>query len=196
MKKIMTAALLLGLVFSQTSCAKGEKERKAGQEKPARTLVAYFSATGNTKAVAERIASAVGADTWEIAPKEAYTAADLDWTDDSSRSSRENADTGARPELKAKMAAIDGYDVLYVGYPVWWGVAPRIILTFLESHNLDGKTVIPFCTSASSPLGESDVLLHKHAPKAGWKAGKRFSEHPSKGEVEEWARSAQPKGGQ
>jgi len=189
----MTAVMSLGLVFSQTSCAKGGKESANEQEKSAKTLVVYFSATGNTKAVAERIATETGADTWQIEPKDTYTAADLDWTDDNSRSSKENANPRARPELKQKMTTIADYNVLYVGYPVWWGVAPRIILTFLENHNLEGKTIIPFCTSTSSPLGESDTLLHKHAPKANWKAGKRFRERPTEGEVEEWVRSVQPK---
>jgi len=192
MENFMTLMMSLGLVFAQTSCAKSGSEQKKESEGENKTLVVYFSATGNTEAVARRIAAEVGADTWRIEPKEPYTAAGLDWTDPQSRCSKENDDPAARPELKENMASIAAYDVVYVGYPVWWGVAPRIVLTFLESHDLSGKTVIPFCTSTSSPLGDSDTLLHEFAPKSTWVAGKRFTERPGKGEVEKWARGVQP----
>ena len=124
-------------------------------------LVAVFSASGVTKRVGEEIAKIAGADFYEIVPKEIYTSADLDWMNKKSRSSIEMNDSSARPEINGKVADMASYDTVIVGFPIWWGVAPRIIDTFLESYDFSGKKIIPFCTSDGSGVGRSDTALHK-----------------------------------
>ena len=124
-------------------------------------LVAVFSASGVTKRVGEEIAKIAGADFYEIVPKEIYTSADLDWMNKKSRSSIEMNDSSARPEINGKVADMASYDTVIVGFPIWWGVAPRIIDTFLESYDFSGKKIIPFCTSGGSGVGRSDTALHK-----------------------------------
>ena len=124
-------------------------------------LVAVFSASGVTKRVGEEIAKIAGADFYEIVPKEIYTSADLDWMNKKSRSSIEMNDPSARPEINGKVADMASYDTVIVGFPIWWGVAPRIIDTFLESYDFSGKKIIPFCTSGGSGVGRSDTALHK-----------------------------------
>ena len=125
-------------------------------------LVAVFSASGVTKHVGEEIARISGGDFFEIIPKEIYTSDDLNWTNKSSRSSVEMNDSSARPEIANTVADMDDYDTVIVGFPIWWGVAPRIIETFLESYDFSGKTIIPFCTSGGSGVGRSDTALHKN----------------------------------
>ena len=120
-----------------------------------KTLVAYFSATGTTARAAERLAKAIGADLHEIRPKVPYTKKDLDWTDPRSRSTLEMKDKSSRPEIEGRVANMDQYDTNYVGFPIWWYVAPTIINTFLESYDLSGKTVIPFATSGGSGMGKT-----------------------------------------
>ena len=122
-------------------------------------LVAYFSATGVTAKVANDLAEAVGADVFEIQPAKRYTEADLNWKDEKSRSTLEMNDTTARPQIAAKLDYMDEYDVIYVGFPIWWYVAPRIINTFLESYDLTGKTVIPFATSGGSGVEKVNESL-------------------------------------
>ena len=125
-------------------------------------LVAVFSASGVTERVGKEIARIAGADFHEIVPKEKYTAADLDWMNKKSRSSLEMNDPSARPGINGKVANMASYDAVIVGFPIWWGVAPRIIDTFLESYDFSGKKIIPFCTSGGSGVGRSDVALHKN----------------------------------
>lgn len=137
-----------------------------------RTLVAYFSATGTTAAAAQKLAKVTGGELWEIAPAKPYTSADLDWTDQNSRSSVEMRDAASRPALKATKSNIAKYDVVYIGYPVWWHVAPTIINTFIESHDLKGKTLIPFATSGSQDVEFSVDKLKKTYPSLNWKPGK------------------------
>lgn len=134
-------------------------------------LVAYFSATGTTKAVAEKIATEAGADLFRIEPKVTYTSADLDWTNKQSRSSVEMNDAQSRPELKSTKADIANYDVVYIGYPIWWYVAPHIINSFIEAHDLSGKTIIPFATSGGSPVEPTIKDLRKHYPSLTIKDG-------------------------
>lgn len=117
-------------------------------------LVAYFSAGGNTKRTAQKLAEAAGAELFEIVPKVAYTRADLDWTDSHSRSTVEMNDPGSRPEIAGKVDGIERYDTIFVGFPIWWYTAPTIINTFLESYDLSGKTVIPFATSGGSGMSK------------------------------------------
>ena len=135
-----------------------------------KTVVAYFSATGTTEAAAKQLAKDIKADLYAIEPAEKYTAADLDWHDKKSRSSVEMNDKNARPALKSKKS-LAKYDIVYIGYPIWWGVAPRIINTFIEQAELEGKTVIPFATSGGSGI-EKSVLEFKTAyPKVKWQNG-------------------------
>lgn len=125
-------------------------------------LVAVFSASGVTKRVGEEIARISGGDFFEIMPKEVYTSDDLNWTNKKSRSSVEMNDPSVRPEIANAVPNMDTYDAVIVGFPIWWGVAPRIIETFLESYDFSGKTIIPFCTSGGSGIGRSDTALHKN----------------------------------
>lgn len=135
-------------------------------------LVAYFSATGTTARAAEKLANIAGGELYAITPAEAYTSADLDWHDKQSRSSVEMNDPKSRPALKGKKENIAAYDVIFIGYPIWWDLAPRIIETFIENHDLKGKTVIPFATSGGSTLGHSAIALKKAYPALDWKEGR------------------------
>lgn len=136
-------------------------------------LVAYFSASGVTARTAEALAEAANADLFEIRPTVPYTTADLNWMDKKSRSSVEMSDPDSRPEIADRLANMDEYDTVFVGFPVWWYVAPTIINTFLESYDFSGKTVIPFATSGGSGLGNTESILHKLcSDTTKWKAGK------------------------
>jgi menaquinone-dependent protoporphyrinogen IX oxidase len=138
----------------------------------AKTLVAYFSATGTTKAAAERLAKQHDARLWEIEPAEKYTAADLDWRNPNSRSSLEMNDPEERPMIK-QCTDVTPYDTVYVGFPVWWGICPRIINSWLDNNlsQLEGKTMIPFATSGSSGIGEAEAYLKKTYPTLNWQKG-------------------------
>lgn len=137
-----------------------------------KTLVAYFSASGQTAKLAKTLAGVTGGDLFEIAPETAYTAADLDWMDKKSRSTIEMKDPESRPAIAGKVADMAQYDTVFVGFPIWWYQAPRIIETFLESYDFSGKTVIPFATSGGSGMGRTVDELQKLCPNANWKAGK------------------------
>ncbi len=137
-----------------------------------KTLVAYFSASGVTARAAREIAEAVGADLYEICPAEPYTDADLNWTDKKSRSTVEMNDTACRPAIAEPVANMEQYDTVFLGFPIWWYVEPRIVDTFLESYDFSGKTVIPFATSGGSGIGKAEKSLQQHCPKASWKRGK------------------------
>lgn len=154
-----------------------------------RALVAYFSCTNTTEGIAVRIVEATDAATWRIEPATAYTSEDLNYNDSSSRANREQNDPSARPAIKGKCENLADYDVVFLGYPIWWGKAPKVIFTFLESHDLAGKTVVPFCTSHSSGIGSSDTDLHRLATEAEWKQGRRFSGNESKETIEKWIES-------
>ena len=135
-------------------------------------LVAYFSATGTTKEAAERLAKATGADLFEIRPTIPYTSADLNWMDKKSRSSMEMNDPDSRPEIAETVFNMADYDTVFIGFPIWWYVAPHIIHTFLESCDFSGKTLVPFATSGGSGMGKTVDELRKLCPNADWKAGK------------------------
>lgn len=150
------------------------------------TLVVYFSATGTTKGVAEKIAGITGADTYEIKAAQEYTDADLNWNDSSSRSTKEQNDSSARPEIGSDAVSLDGYTTIYIGYPIWWGEEPRIMDTFVESHSFDGITMIPFCTSGSSEIGRSGRNLADNAESGTWLDGKRFDGGVSEEELRTW----------
>lgn len=150
-----------------------------------RILVTYFSATGTTCKVAKRLASAIGADITEIVPAQPYTAADLDWRDSSSRSSVEHRDRSLRPEL-ADPIDVSDYDVVFVGYPLWWETAPRVVRTFLESQDWSGKTIVTFATSGSSTRGADGVQLHDSAPNAKWVDGRRIATNENEAKLAKW----------
>ncbi len=152
-------------------------------------LVAYFSATGNTKAVAEKAAATMGADLFEIVPAVPYTDADLNYGDDNSRTTAEQNDDNARPEISGTVENMDSYDTVFIGYPIWWGQAPKIMYTFLESYDFSGKTIVPFCTSGSSPIGSSAENMKELAEGADWLDGQRFSGGASEDEVSGWVDS-------
>lgn len=151
-----------------------------------KTLIAYFSAGGVTKRVAENMAKATGADLFEIEPAVKYTRADLNWMDRKSRSTVEMQDRSCRP-MMAKTADVSAYEVVLVGFPVWWYREPSIIDTFMESADFAGKTVVPFCTSGGSGLGDSAANMQALAPGAKVVNGKRFSANASADELKNWA---------
>ena len=152
-----------------------------------KTLVAYFSASGTTAKVAKKMAEAIGADLFEIKPEKPYTGADLNWQNKNSRSSVEMNDRSSRPAIAVKAADMPQYDVVFVGFPVWWYREPSIIDTFMESYDFAGKTVIPFATSGGSGLGDSAANMQKLAKGAKVVNGKRFSGSASAEELKAWA---------
>ena len=151
-------------------------------------LVAYFSASGVTKKAAELLAKAAGADIYEIAPKVPYTSADLNWMDKESRSSVEMRDTSSRPEIIGADAHIENYDTIFLGFPIWWYIAPTIINTFLESYDFSGKTIILFATSGGSRFGKAvDGLRGSVAPNTIIKEGKILNGRLSETDLKNWA---------
>lgn len=151
-----------------------------------RKLVAYFSASGVTAKVAESLSEAIGADLYEIEPEVPYTKEDLDWMDKQSRSTIEMNDPASRPAIAGKRDNMDEYDTVFVGFPVWWYVAPTIINTFLESYDLTGKTIIPFATSGGSGMGKTNEKLQPSCPNSKLIEGKVFKKSASKSELAAW----------
>lgn len=152
-----------------------------------KVLVAYFSASGVTAKLAERLASAIGADLHEIKPEKPYTSADLDWRDSNSRSSVEMKDKLFRPTIANSVENMDQYDTVFVAFPIWWYVAPTIINTFLEAYNLDGKKIIPLVTSGSSGMGNTNKELAPSCKGATLEEGKRFAANAGEKELADWA---------
>lgn len=209
MKKILALLMTAFLVFSLVACAKDNTESTtsssestadntsesapestsnndtSSEKKP---LIVYFSATGSTKKVAEYIAEETGGRLYEVVPEEEYTSDDLNWNDKNSRVSREHDDETLRT-VKLKETTVpdwESYDTVYVGYPIWWGIAAWPLSSFVAANDFSGKTVISFCTSASSGLGDSAKLLEEAAKGGTWLSGKRFSSSASKDEVASW----------
>ena len=152
-----------------------------------KVLVAYFSASGVTAKLAERLAGAIGADLHEIRPEVPYTAADLNWMDKKSRSSVEMSDKSFRPTVANKVEDMEKYKVVFVAFPIWWYVAPTIVNTFLEQYDLSGKTIIPLATSGSSGMGKTNKELAVSCPGANLKEGKRFPADAGEKELKAWA---------
>lgn len=151
-----------------------------------KVLVAVFSASGVTRKVGEKIAQLCGGDFFEIEPKEIYTADDLNWMNKKSRSSVEMNDPSARPEIAGTVSDMSEYDTVIIGFPIWWGIAPRIIETFLESYDFNGKTIIPFCTSGGSGVGRSDTELHKNVRgNVKWEKGVQIN-RPDETAIRKW----------
>lgn len=151
-----------------------------------RKLVAYFSASGVTAKVAESLSEAIGADLYEIEPKVPYTKADLNWMDKQSRSTLEMNDPASRPAIKGMRDNMEDYDTVFVGFPIWWYVAPTIINTFLESYDLTGKTVIPFATSGGSGMGQTNEKLQPSCPNSKLLEGMVFKKSASKADLAAW----------
>lgn len=158
-----------------------------------KTLVVYYSATGNTEAVAQKIANNLGADVFEIVPAQEYSSADLDWTDSNSRVTREYEDESLRNTelVSTTVENWESYDTVIIGYPIWWGIAAWPVDTFVKENDFTGKTVIPFCTSSSSGLGQSGDLLAQEAGTGNWQEGQRFRSNPSDSDINEWISSIQ-----
>jgi len=164
MKGIVTFLCALVLLFGTTACAQNRKENK----KMNRTLVAYFSATGTTRAAAQRLAKEKNADLFEIVPVQPYTDADLDWRNKQSRSTIEMQDKSSRPAIREVCANLADYDTVWIGFPVWWYTAPTIINTFIEAHDLSGKTLCVFATSGGSGVNGAANDLKKAYPQYSW----------------------------
>lgn len=177
--------------FANVDAVSGATKKADEQTAPAgstggRVLVAYFSATGNTAKIAEQIADATGAALYEIKPETPYTSADLNYNDSSTRATKEQHDDTARPAISGAVENMADYDVVFLGYPIWWGQAPKILYTFVESYSFAGKTVVPFCTSGSSPIGASAANLSASASEAKWLSGNRFGAGASRESVVSW----------
>lgn len=208
MKKLTSIILALVLVFSFVACSNNSSDNsnttpstsktadtsKSSDEDPknsnthSKILVVYYSATGSTKAVAETIADTSKADLFEITPVDPYTSDDLDWTDDNSRVSVEHNDESKRdvPLTKTSPDNWADYDIVFIGYPIWWGIAAWPVNNFVKGNDFSGKTVIPFCTLTSSRLGQSGDLLADMAGKGNWQDGERFSSGASSSKVKSW----------
>lgn len=208
MKKLTSILLALVLVFSFAACsnnssngesstnsapastqsANESSDNDTNSSSNSKTLVVYYSATGSTKAVAETIANTAGADLFEITPVEPYTSDDLNWTDDNSRVSVEHNDESKRdvPLTKTTPDNWTDYDTVFIGYPIWWGIAAWPVNNFVKGNDFSGKTVIPFCTSTSSGIGQSGDLLADMAGTGNWQDGERFSSGASSSKVESW----------
>lgn len=170
---------------SSTASAESEPET---QPETGKTLVIYYSASGNTARVAKDIAEAAGADLFEIVPTEVYTSEDLNWTNPDSRVSREHDDESLRdvPLTTTEVPDWDSYDTVFIGYPIWWGIAAWPVDTFVKNNDFTGKTVIPFATSSSSGMGQSGSLLADMAGTGEWQEGQRFSSGVSSDDVQSW----------
>ena len=179
-KLLLTLAAIVA--FGCTACAQKKDNQSMETRK---TLVAYFSATGTTARAAKALAEVSGGTLHEIVPEKAYTSADLDWHDQQSRSSVEMNDPKSRPALKAYRTDLSAYEVVFIGYPIWWDAAPRVINTFIESHDLKGKRLIPFATSGSSGIEESVKALRKSYPELKWSDG-RLLNRASDATIQEW----------
>ena len=179
MKKFLMMMALVALGVSATRCTEAPQQKK--------TLVAYFSATGTTRAVAEQLAELLGADLSEITPETAYTAEDLDWRDSLSRSSVEMRDKASRPAIQGTVENLGDYDKVYIGFPIWWNLAPTVINTFIEANDFTGKTLVPFATSGSSSIENASKELLETYPDYVWGEG-RLLNHLDPAAIELWAK--------
>lgn len=211
MKKAVSILMVLLLAVAFTACSTQEQNETTSQNETqsqsapqqdtqaaeentqsgGKTLVVYFSATGNTEQAANYIAEETGGDLFELEPVDPYTDEDLDWTADGSRVNREHDDESLR-DIELAADTVDNwseYDTVFIGYPIWWGIAAWPVDTFVKANDFTGKTVIPFCTSSSSGIGESGELLAEMAGTGSWLDGERFSSSVSQSDVQEWISS-------
>ena len=187
MNRLKTIILPLAAALTSLlpACAQNKTEKAMPQNSAHKVLVAYFSATGNTRRAAEDLAKAMGGDLYEITPETPYTAEDLDWRNSSSRSTLEMKDLSSRPAIKSGKLDVADYDVIFVGFPIWWYTAPTIVNTFLESYDFSGKTMIPFATSGGSTIDKSNADLKAAYPKLDWKPG-RLLNSTSYAQLADW----------
>lgn len=209
MKKVISILMVITVIFAFAACSKNaQNENEATLNTTAaakqstsentsaentasdkgQTLVVYFSASGNTENAAKYIADATGGELFELVPKDEYSSADLNWTDSASRVNYEHENESAR-DIELVSTTVpnwDEYDTVFIGYPIWWGIASWAVNGFVKSNDFTGKTVIPFCTSTSSGLGESGKLLAEMAGTGNWLEGERFRESVSQSDIEEW----------
>lgn len=188
MKTLINRLLLIVLAaagFTAASCAKSQHDDSTSEGQHKKTLVAYYSATGTTEKIAGRLANVTGGDLYAIVPEKPYSDADLDWNNKRSRSTLEMHDATARPAIGALPADMADYDVVFIGYPIWWDEAPRVINTFIESCDLSGKTVIPFATSGGSSITNSEKELKVSYPSLNWQEG-RLLNFADEEEISSW----------
>ena len=183
--RAQVAAILMRYDQARTEEPSPEPAPQEGTD----VLVAYFSATGNTENIAEHLVSILDADLYEIVPQVPYTSEDLDYSNSDCRANREQNDPTARPAISGGVEDLEDYEVIFLGYPIWWGDAPKILSTFLETYDFDGKTIVPFCTSGSSSIGSSADDLDALTQGAAWLEGQRFSGSASQGTVSQWVDS-------
>ena len=189
MKKIILTIAAMAMVIA--SCGQNKKTEQTQnnqEEKQMKTLVAFFSATGTTKALAEKVAAVTGGDLYEIKPEVPYTSADLDWTVKTSRSSVEMADKNSRPAIVKDLENAGDYGTIYIGFPVWWYTAPTIINTFLETYDFSGKNVVFFATSGGSTVDKANAQFKEQYPAIKWTAGKVLN-RASEADVKAWVES-------
>ena len=187
---MMTAVLALTLAACGNKAAKNQSAETEGNSdsvKNSKVLVAYFSASGVTAGVAKQLAEVTGGELHQIQPEQPYTDADLDWRDKQSRSTLEMQDKTSRPAIINKLDSISQYDIIFVGFPIWWGTAPTIVNTFMESYDFSGKTVVLFATSGGSGIEQADKDFLEAYPNVNWKEGKLLNS-PSKQDLEEWVK--------
>ena len=191
MKKMLAVLTVLTLIASCMSLAFAEEAASAAEaiEPTSHILVVYFSATGTTKGVAEKLAEGLSADLYEIVPEEPYTDADLNYNNSKSRTSIETDDPSCRPAIAGELPDLSAYDTVLIGYPIWWGDVPRIVSNFVENVDLTDKTLAVFFTSGGSGLGSSMKHLEEQAGTGTWLEGKRFSSRTTVEELTEWAAS-------
>lgn len=188
MKTLINRLLLIVLAaagITAASCAKSQQYDSTSEGQQKKTLVAYFSATGTTEKIAGRLANVTGGDLYAIVPEKPYSDADLDWRNKQSRSTLEMHDATARPAIGALPADVADYDVVFIGYPIWWDEAPRVINTFIESCDFSGKTVIPFATSGGSSITNSEKELKVSYPSLNWQEG-RLLNFADEEEISSW----------
>lgn len=185
MKKILLTIAAMAMVIA--SCGQNKKNLQENKTNM-KTLVAYFSATGTTKALAEKVAKVTGGDLYEIKPEVPYTSADLDWTDKTSRSTLEMKDKNSRPAFIKDLKDADNYGTIYIGFPVWWYTAPTIINSFLETYDFSGKNVVFFATSGGSTIDKANAQFKAQYPSLKWTAGKVLN-HASEADVKAWVES-------
>ncbi|MDE7414411.1 MAG: NAD(P)H-dependent oxidoreductase [Muribaculaceae bacterium] len=184
MKKIITSIFTL-LAVCLVACASTKDGKASEESNDSKTLVAYFSAQGHTKALAEKISTATDGVLFEIEPENPYTEEDLDGWNESARGTRESKDRSTRPAVKNRVENFEQYDTIYLGFPIWWFTAPTIVNTFLEQYDTEGKVIVPFATSGGSPIGETEKDLKVSAPKAKFVPGKVIN-NATQEEVNEW----------
>lgn len=178
MKKLFLMCALAAMGLGATQCTKAPQKKR---------LVAYFSATGTTRAAAEQLAEVLNADLYEITPVTAYTAEDLDWRDSLSRSYVEMHDKSSRPAIEGTVENLAEYDIVYIGFPIWWDAAPTVVNTFIEANDFAGKILIPFATSGSSPIDNSCRELEETYPDLRWGEGLRITGLDAAA-IEEWVK--------